>query len=298
MENDILKYQKAYMAIVESLKLNEEVLATMVFGSMVSGDLWKESDIDLLVIIKERMDNIKNIYMEQNGVPIHIKLMGKSKFVLLNENDIKGGFFHRIFASSKLVFSKDKDITEKYDSGRYYPDIDREKWNMVYISDLLKSIGLCKKYLNNNRIYTSYYSAVKCVEEFSKLYINYSGYMINKDDVNMLININDDFKNYIDKLFFSKDNVEEAIIQAIKKIEEFINKNIKSITSILIDFMRDKDKKLSAEDISTDIVFKEFSINFEEILSKLWEFKIIRKETREYKIRNGKSLCVENVYYL
>lgn len=286
------------MAIVESLKLNEEVLATMVFGSMVSGDLWKESDIDLLVIIKERMDNIKNIYMEQNGVPIHIKLMGKSKFVLLNENDIKGGFFHRIFASSKLVFSKDKDITEKYDSGRYYPDIDREKWNMVYISDLLKSIGLCKKYLNNNRIYTSYYSAVKCVEEFSKLYINYSGYMINKDDVNMLININDDFKNYIDKLFFSKDNVEEAIIQAIKKIEEFINKNMKSITSILIDFMRDKDKKLSAEDISTDIVFKEFSINFEEILSKLWEFKIIRKETREYKIRNGKSLCVENVYYL
>ncbi|URZ07180.1 nucleotidyltransferase domain-containing protein [Clostridium felsineum] len=298
MENDILKYQKAYMAIVESLKLNEEVLATMVFGSMVSGDLWKESDIDLLVIIKERMDHIKNIYMEQNGVPIHIKLMGKSKFVLLNENDIKGGFFHRIFASSKLVFSKDKDITEKYDSGRYYPDIDREKWNMVYISDLLKSIGLCKKYLNNNRIYTSYYSAVKCVEEFSKLYINYSGYMINKDDVNMLININDDFKNYVDKLFFSKDNVEEAIIQAIKKIEEFINKNMKSITSILIDFMRDKDKKLSAEDISTDIVFKEFSINFEEILSKLWEFKIIRKETREYKIRNGKSLCVENVYYL
>ncbi|KHD38437.1 nucleotidyltransferase [Clostridium acetobutylicum] len=298
MENDILKYQKAYNAIVKLLKSNEKVLATMVFGSIVSGDLWEESDIDLFVIIDEEMANIKNIYMEQNGVPIHIKLMGKNKFVLLNENDIKGGFFHRIFASSKLVFSKDKDITEKYDSGRYYPDIDREKWNMVYISDLLKSLGLCKKYLNNKRIYTAYYFSVKCVEEFSKLYINHSGYMVNKDDVNMLTNINGDFKNYIDNLFFSKENVEEAIKEVVDKIEEFINKNIKSITAILIDYMRDKDKSLSAEDINTDPVFNDFSINFEEILSKLWEFNIIKKGTRKYSIKDGKALCMENVYYL
>lgn len=298
MGNDILKYQKAYMLLTESLKSNSNVLAVMVFGSIVSGDLWEESDIDFFVIVSEEMDLIKNIYINEKGIPIHIKLMSKNKFVSINENDLKGGLFHRIFASSKLVFSRDKDITAKYDSGRYYPDIDREKWNMVYISTLLKSIGLCKKYIKNKRIYTAYYFAVNSVEEFSKLYINYSGYMINKDDVNMLTNINSDFKKYIDNLFFSEKDAQKAISGMIFKVEEFISKNIRSITSILIDYMREKDRSLSAEDINNDPAFNEFTINFEEILNKMWELNVIKKGTREYKMKDGKVLCSENVYYL
>ena len=55
----------------------------MVFGSMVTGDLWEESDIDLFVVLNKNMDEIKNIYTEEKGIAVHIKLMSKEKFIQL-----------------------------------------------------------------------------------------------------------------------------------------------------------------------------------------------------------------------
>lgn len=298
MEKTILQYQKAYMAIIDKLKSNKSVLAVMVFGSMISGDLWDGSDIDFFVIIDEDLKVIKNIYTEENDVPVHIKLVGKNKFLMLNENDLKGGFFHRIFASSKLVFSNDMEITARYDSGRYYPDIDRKKWNMVYLGNAIKSMDTCKKNLASGSIYTAYCEIFKGIDEFSKLYVNYSGYMINKDAVSMLTNADGNFKKCIDGLLFEKENIDEAIRSTVDYIENMINSNIKEISDILLDYMRKKDCFLSEEDINNDPLFKGFDINSEQILYKLWQLNVIKKKSREYKLKNKECLLDENVYYI
>lgn len=298
MEKTILQYQKAYLSTIDKLKSNKSVLAVMVFGSMISGDLWDGSDIDFFVIIDEELKIIKNIYTEENEISVHIKLIGKNKFLMLNENDLKGGFFHRIFASSKLVLSKDIEITARYDSGRYYPDVDRKKWNMVYLGNAIKSMDNCKKSLTSGSIYIAYCEIFKCIGEFAKLYVNYSGYMINKDAVTMLTNADEKFKKCIDALIFQKENIEESIKSTIDYIEAMINSNIKGISDILIDYMRKKDCFLSEEDINSDPIFKGFDINSEEILNKLWQLNIIKKKSREYKLKNNVCLISENVYYI
>ena len=298
MERTILQYQKAFNSIIDRLKTNESVLAVMVFGSMVTGDLWDESDIDLFVIVDKKMADIRNIYTEEKDVPVHIKLMSKNRFMMLYEEDLRGGFMHRIFASSRLVFSKDMEITTKFDGGRYYPDLDRERWNMVYLGKLLKNIGVCKKYLYNNGIYTAYTAAVKSVQEYSKLHVNSSGYMISKDAMTMAMNLNDDFRNYVDKLFYGKEDTVKTIEETIAYLENSIDDCLRDAAGILIDFMKGKDCFLSAEDIIKDKIFANYQISMEDILNKLWEKNIIKKETRDYKTEDGKLLFKENVYFI
>lgn len=298
LERSIIQYQKAFNSILERLKANETVLAVMVFGSMVTGDLWDESDIDLFVILDKKQAEIKNIYTEEKGVPVHIKLMSKTKFLQLYEEDLRGGFIHRIFASSRLVFSKDMDITIKYDNGRYYPDLDRERWNMVYLGKVLKNIGICKKYLSNDGIYTAYSSAVKCVEDFANLYVNSSGYMISKDAMTMAMNLNDSFRQCVDSLFFNNKESNNAIIDTIKYIEESVDENIRNTASLLTNYIRDKDCFLSMEDIKKDRLFENYDIHLEDILNRLWERNIIKKESRDYKAEDGKVLFKENVYFM
>jgi len=53
-----------------------------------------------------------------------------------------------------------------------------------------QSIGVCKKYLYNNGVYTAYSSAIKTAEEYAKLYVNSVGYMISKDAMIMAVNLN------------------------------------------------------------------------------------------------------------
>lgn len=298
MERTILQYQKAFNSIIERLKVNESVLAVMVFGSMVSGDLWDESDIDLFVILNNKPIEIRNIYTVEKDIPVHIKLMSKNKFIQFYEEDLRGGFIHRIFASSRLVFSKDMDITMRYDSGRYYPDMDRERWNMVYLGNVLKNVGICKKYLYNDGIYTAYTAAVRCVEDFAKLYVNSSGYMISKDAMTMAMNLNEEFKKQVDLLFFAKNAADNTIENCLSYLLEYIDKNIRRNTEVLINYMREKDCFLSAEDIKKDKLFHNFDIDIEDILNKLWEKNILKKETRDYKTDDGKVLFKENVYFI
>ncbi|MBL4938094.1 nucleotidyltransferase domain-containing protein [Clostridium sp. YIM B02515] len=298
MERTIIQYQRAFNSIIDRLKSNEAVLAVMVFGSMVTGDLWDESDIDLFVILDKKIANIKNIYTEEKQVPVHIKLMSKNKFIQLYEEDLRGGFMHRMFSSSRLVFSKDMEITIKYDSGRYYPDLDRERWNMVYLGKVLKSIDICKKYLSNDGVYTAYGAAVKCVENYARLHVNYSGYMISKDAMTMAMNLNDNFKRCVDELFFNKQDTAKAISAAVEYIESSIDDNIRNTASILVNYMREKDCFLSTEDIKNDKLFVNYDIALEDVLNKLWEKNIIKKDSRDYKTEDGKVLFKENVYFI
>ena len=224
--------------------------------------------------------------------------MSKEKFIQLYSEDLKGGFIHRIFASSRLVFSKDKDITSTYDNGRYYPDLDRERWTMVYLGLVLKRLSICKKYLHNDNLYTAYSAAVRCIDEFSKLYVNFSGYMISKDAITMAMNLDDNFKNVVDELFNYKANTKETITTAIEFIENSIDDNIKNMTGTLMNFMRQGEVFLSAEDVKTDKLFQSFDIEVEEILDKLWEKKIIKKGSRDFKTEDGILLFKENVYFI
>lgn len=50
--------------------------------------------------------DINNIYTSEKEIPVHIKIMSKNKFIQFYEDDLRGGFIHRIFASSRLVFLK------------------------------------------------------------------------------------------------------------------------------------------------------------------------------------------------
>lgn len=299
MLKNIERYQKAFSTLINSLKKNDLILAAMVFGSILTGDIWEGSNIDLFVICKDGIQNRGKIYTEENNIPVHIKLINKEKFLALYEEEMAGGFIHRLFLSSRLVFSKDDEVTAKYDMGRYYPDIDREKWNMVYLSDLLKSMEVSKKYLANNGTYMAYSSAIKALEDFSKLYINYSGYMISKDVMTMATNLNDQLKELTDKLFFcNPKNMYSIIKEVLKFLDSNINNNIRKYSTLLLEFMKEKDCLLSSEDILTDELFKNLNIRFEKILNKLFKNGIVKKKNREYTDENNGVLMKENVYFI
>jgi len=298
MTKTILQYQNAFNSVVDRIKVDESVLSVMVFGSMVTGDLWEESDIDLFVIVKENFEKIRDIYTQEKDVPVHIKLMGKENFIQIYSDNLKGGYIHRIFSSSRLVFSKDMDITVRFDGGRFFPDIDRERWGMCYLGKLLKDMGVCKKYLWSDGIYTSYTTAIRCIEKYSRLFINSSGYMISKDVLAMSMNLNEDFKQCVDKLFFEKSNIAETIQETMNFLEGSINSSIKNNCALLLNYMREQDKFLSAEEIMEEELFVDFDIDMEELLNKLWERDIIKKESRDFKIDKEKVLFKQNVYFV
>ncbi|SHH39127.1 nucleotidyltransferase domain-containing protein [Clostridium grantii] len=296
MNNIILEYQGAFNSIIDKLKGSDEVIAVMVFGSMVTGDLWEDSDIDLFVIVKGSKSKIENIYTEEKEISIHMKLISKERFMQFHDEDFVGGFIHRMLVSSKLVFSRDMEVTERFDNGRYYPDLERQKWSLVYLGVLIKNIDTCKKYLSNDSIFSAFCESTNCLQQYSRLYVNHSGYMVSKDTMRFCMNLNDGFKEIAENLL-SLENMKLSIEKLIIYLEKDIEENMKNYTSILLSFMATKGKHLSAQEIQSDQFFINFKISAEHILNKLYNKNLVKKSSREFAL-GKKILFEENTYHL
>ncbi|MBN1047943.1 nucleotidyltransferase domain-containing protein [Clostridium botulinum] len=295
MLKSILEYQKSFQKLINDLKVNKKVLAIFAFGSIVSGDLWDESDIDLFVLYKDNFNEIRDVYSEILGIDVHMKLLSKESFLNLYKSDGKKGFARNILLSSKIVFSRDDEITSTFNEARYSLDKHIEKWNLVYLGKLMKDLRVTKKYLHNDSIFTAYEILIRALDSFSKLYLNLNGYTVSKDAVRMATNLNDDFNNIINDLFYepmSKENIENILLY----IERFLELNIVASTKGLLEFLNEKRTFLSSYEIKNDVSFKEFDIKIEDILKELLKRNLVKKDIRKLDIEDSKKLINENVY--
>ncbi|RII36144.1 nucleotidyltransferase domain-containing protein [Clostridium chromiireducens] len=295
MSKSILDYQKSSEKLINILKTNKKVLAIFAFGSIISGDLWEESDIDLFVVYKDIFEDVRDIYTEMLNIPVHMKILSKEKFLALYESYGKKGLIRNLLISSKIIFSRDEEIESIFNKAKYSLDKYKETWNLVYLGNIIKDIGVTKKYLQNDSIFTSYEVLIRALDSFAKLYLNLNGYTVSKDAVKMVTNFDNRFSIIIEELFngkFIKQNIQDTV----NYIEQFLNENINEASKLILDYLYEKNKFLSSYEIKNSELFKEFDIKIEDILKELYKRKLIIKNTKNLDLPSNEKLISENVY--
>ncbi|OPF51935.1 hypothetical protein BH721_10720 [Clostridium baratii] len=295
MKNIIIEYQKAFNEILENFKNNKNVIAVFTFGSIVSGDIWEESDIDFFVIYNFEYDFVRDIYSEIYKIPVHTRILSKEKFLSSYKEDGSKGIARNILKFSKLVFSRDEDINNLYNRAIYVGDEFSHIDSLEYLSRVIKDVGICKKYIQNDRVYTAYEMIVRSLDSFSKLYLNLNGYTVSKDAIRMVINLNDDFKKLIDDKLFNGVK-EENIIDIINYINIYVDKNILKASKIITDILSDGEEYLSASEIKNKDILRGSNIKLEQVLKRLLTKGVIKKKDKEVIDSNGNVIISENVY--
>lgn len=295
MAKSVVDYQNAYMEITEILKKNTNIISIFVFGSMVSGDLWEGSNIDLFAVYNDDFDEIRDVYSEVLDIPIHIKFISKNSFKKYYNEAGKRDVIKNSLMSSKMIYSIDNEITELYQKIIYMIDSDKGRLNLVYLGNFFKDAGICKKYLSKGSRYTAHELLIRTLNNFSMLYLSINGYTVSKDSLTMACNLNDTLNDKVINLLY-KEVSDESIKDLLKYMENYLEYNIEKASKEIIDFMKKEGKPLSAYEITNNQYFKNFKIKVEEILKVLYKNNIIIKEKREFRDSKGSLLAMENVY--
>ncbi|MGL5634424.1 MAG: nucleotidyltransferase domain-containing protein [Sarcina sp.] len=295
MNKTVKEYQRAYNELVQDLNDNPNILGVTVFGSIITGDIWKNSDIDMFVILDERGDIDKDLFGIKCGIDIHMIILSKEEFLNFRDNFTGGSKLHRKLMSSKLVFGKDNEIIDSYNFYKFLHDIDKDRWNLSYLGDLIRAIGLCDKALSNDKIYNAIYNALKLGESFSKIYLNVNGYMLSSDPLTMTINLDDEFKRYMDRVI--ADPEVESIRGLINYIEDYLNANIEKISKLLLNVLKKAKIPLTINEIKLQKEFFNTPIEFNKILKDLESRNIIKKSVRVKTTNSNEKIIEELVYY-
>lgn len=297
LKEAIINYQKAFNKIIEQLSINKEVVAVFTFGSIVSGDIWEESDIDLFVVYKNQFDKIRHFHSEVLNIPVHMKVLSKASFLKSNFEEGKNGVAQKILAKSKLVLSNDLEITDLYNNSKYIFNSSLEEENLIYLGELLKEIGVCKKYLKNDRLYTSFEVLIKALDKFSKLYLSLNGYRETKDAINMVVNLEDSFAECMVLLLYKKVTSNE-ILEVVNYVEKYVNKNILKAATPILRILRKSKSFLSSSEVKEAIKENGEKVKVQFILNELYKIGVINKDLKEVKDEKGNIIINEVVYGL
>ncbi len=295
MLQSILNYQKASQKLITILKTNKKVLTVFAFGSIVNGDLWEESDIDIFVVYKDNFEEIRDVYSEILDIPVHMKILNKEKFLELYNTNGQKGIIRNLLISSKIIVSKDEEIDNIYNKAKYTSDKHIGLYNLVYLGSLIKNLRVSKKYLQNNNLFTSYEVLIRALDSFSKLYLNLNGYTVSKDAVKMTMNLNNQFNILVERLF-SSGEMRENINNAIRYIEDFLDMNINIAAKLILEYLNYREEFVSSHEIKNDEKFRDFDIKIEDILKELYKRNIIVKKSRKLDLQGREKLVNENVY--
>lgn len=295
MGQEILEYQQAYNLAIKNLQNNEDVLAIFVFGSMVSGDLWEKSDIDFFVIMKKWPAGMTNVHSDDLGKPVHCKFLSKSEFMKSKGFDLKGSFLHRLFASSRLIYCKDKDIEVRFSSGRGYSDQSRRIWTLAYLGKVIKGTDSVRKSLNNGNDLAAYVTLMDTMNWYAMVLINDGGYMVSKDNINIAAELFSDYRDRFMALVTGGD-LNNRIVDTLNWILDEMDRDLRNLTDILFQYLSEKEAPLSANDIQSDPLFFPYHVEVEAILALLYEKRLLKRSQREFKGVSENNLIRENVY--
>ena len=297
MAKSIVDYQNAYKEITDILKKNDNILSIFILGSMVSGDVWEGSNIDLFVVYKDEFNDFREVYSEVLDISVNIKFISKELFKEYYSEAGKRDIIINLLISAKMIYSKDNEILDLYQKSIYMIDSDKGRLNLVCLGDFFKEIRVCRKYINKGSMYTAYELLLRSLNSFSKIYLSLNGYKVSKDSLAMACNLNDELNDKVYKLLYKEVSYND-IKSLLEYMENYLEYNIEKIAKDLIDFIGNQDKAVSSYDIKINPYFKNFKINIEEILKVLHKNNIILKGKRELEDSKENFIVMETVYYL
>ena len=139
------RYQKALSSLTEKLEKDRTVVAAILFGSLSYDEVWKNSDIDLWLIMEDGQKE-GDVTLCEYDVNIHAQRIPRSRFKRSIEGELAGGWLDFSFSTSTLLFTKDDSVTQWYSTIDHIGARDQALQLMRHASYLIPLLNKAEKY--------------------------------------------------------------------------------------------------------------------------------------------------------
>ena len=105
------RFNAALTELVEQVKRDRSILASILCGSLSHDTVWSKSDIDLLLVtIDDRKADKEGVCLNADGLNVHAILMPRAEFRKIAEGAIRNSFMHSLLAKGRLLYTHDDSI--------------------------------------------------------------------------------------------------------------------------------------------------------------------------------------------
>jgi RNA polymerase sigma factor (sigma-70 family) len=238
--NTVALYNEALESLLAKVKQDRNVIAVLLFGSLSHDQVWRKSDIDLVLICRTDKQARRELCLIENGVNIHASLTPRNTFKAALQGSLQNSFFHSSFAKSTLLYTTDETIRDFYDRLDTLGTRDRDMQLLRATGNVLYTLAKAEKWLY-----------VKADLEYSFLWIMYTvdglakietllhGRPTGRETVGEALTLNPAFFGavYTDLIHCPKDA--GVVRAALERINAYLDGRLAALVGPVLDFLAD-----------------------------------------------------------
>lgn len=290
-----LRYRVAVDSFVEKLKLDVNVVALIISGSLSYDQVWEKSDVDATVIVRDQVLKNDSFCIDEDNITFNVTVCTRSGFKRFLESLCGGTFMHSYFSKGRIVYSTDDSLYEYFEELKIMGSDDMELNVFFTACDLINYDEKILKWISvkEDPLYAQYY-ILKAAEAISRIELCVSGEIPTREAILRANLVNpglmEDFYSKAMSHHYSK----QEVMEVHNKIEQYMEQHLDIIKKPILKYMSDQEVK------TVTMITKFFKADghfIAGLLEYLADKGVIVKLSQTIKITPKSKLAVEEIAY-
>jgi len=290
------RFNAAVDSFVSKVKDDPNVIAVIVCGSVAYDVVWEKSDVDMTVVVRDQ--NLKcNYYcVVEDGITINVDLKLRSEFKRELERNLGGSFGQSYYSKGKIVYTTDDSLYEYFEDMKKLGSDDIAFSVFFQACELVCICDKCKKWLNLRKdpLYAQYY-LLKAASFIADIELCINGEPSSREAIQKALKLNPEVITPFYQDAMSHHFSEKELVEAIERIESYLEQRLDIFKKPVIDFMSDEQIK------TVTLISRHFQAPghfIVHILDYLADKGVIEKVSQTIRITPKSKLAVEELGFL
>ena len=246
------RYEAALDSFVDKAKIDSQILAVILLGSLSYDTVWERSDIDLCLVMQEGKLRKTSYSLVADGISIHAFLQTRSEFKKTVEGNIGSSFMHSVLSKGKIVYSRDTTIDELYANRTYLGDRDKEIRLLAAGAWLLPGLTKARKFLDVKRDPAySFIWLTKCLDQIATIEVVSRGEIATREVIGQAMRLSPDYFAPLYRSLIDDPKTDENVRRTLETIEANLLERAPELFKLVFDHLDDSRGVRSSTEIAS-----------------------------------------------
>ncbi len=249
------KFQAAFDSFLDKVKQDRNIIAVYLFGSLVRGDMWEGSDLDVIAVTSDEKCPRTMFVLVEHGITFHCDVMSRSQFRRSHERMLRGSVQHQIFTTGRLVYTTDESLEEYYQD---LAEVGARDFEMLacyagliavaYRHSVRKSL-----YAHKDPTYLFVW-LLTVVRYLANIEVALNQEKIQRESLHQALRLNPEtFKPIFDTLFYGEKTL-EALEKVAALVDDYLRDRARMIFKPLLGYLQKEGEVRGLSEIYTHLV--------------------------------------------
>lgn len=245
------RFQRALQSLVSALQEDQHVVAAILAGSLSNDVVWKQSDIDLVIVTDERGDSDKHIELVQNEIPVHAQVVTRNRLREKIASAVGGSLTHAMLVNSTLLFTRDPAVGDVYADLIHVGRRDRDLLVLVYGSCLIEYLTKAEKWLlvKNDPLYASVF-LTGAIQHLARAVVLLHDEVPLREAIDQAATYEPDLFDVVYRHPTTSTVTHQTVGKAIDLIKSFVITNADTMFAAMVEFLSSTIEAQTADEIS------------------------------------------------